>query len=71
MAKKTTRTPDGTTGMKLEHQEVNWGNAASLAMVMIGNMNQNILTMSRDIAELKEIIKKHDTRRPNKKRRST
>ena len=53
MAKKTTKTPDGTTGMKLETQEVNWGNAASLLMTMIGNINANLLEIKRDVAEIK------------------
>ena len=70
MAKKTTKIPDGTTGMKLEHQEVNWGNAASLLMVMIGNINQNLLDVKRDIADIKEIASA-STRRPNKKRSNT
>jgi hypothetical protein len=54
MAKKTTKVPDGTTGIKLEYQEVNWGNAAQLLMTMIGNMNQNLLDVKRDVAEIKE-----------------
>jgi hypothetical protein len=54
MAKKTTKTPDGTTGMKLDMQEVNWGNAASLFMTMVGNINANLLDIKRDVAEMKE-----------------
>jgi len=54
MAKKTTRTPDGTTGMKLLHQEVNFGNAFQLMWTMVGNINSNLLEIRKDIAEIKE-----------------
>jgi hypothetical protein len=54
MAKKTTKVPDGTTGIKLEYQEVNWGNAAQLFMTMIGNINQNLLDIKRDVEEIKK-----------------
>ena len=58
MAKKTTKTPDGTTGMKLLHQEVNWGNAPQLLMTMIGNINANLLEIKRDVEEIKNQGKK-------------
>ena len=54
MAKKTTKTPDGTTGMKLLHQEVNFGNALQLMWTMVGNINSNLLDIKKDIAEIKE-----------------
>ncbi len=54
MAKKTTKTPDGTTGMKLLHQEVNFGNAMQLMWTMVGNINANLLEIRKDIAEIKE-----------------
>jgi hypothetical protein len=54
MAKRTTKIPDGTTGMKLEYQEVNWGNALELMWTMVGNINQNLLDIKRDVAEIKD-----------------
>lgn len=57
MAKKTTKVPDGTTGLKLEYQEVNWGNAPQLFMTMIGNINQNLLDIKRDVEEIKKCCK--------------
>lgn len=54
LPKKTTKVPDGTTGIKLEYQEVNWGNAPQLFMTMIGNINQNLLDIKRDVEEIKK-----------------
>jgi len=54
MAKKTTKTPDGTTGMRLLHQEVNFGNALTLLWTMVGNINQNIFDMKRDVEAIKK-----------------
>ena len=66
LPKKTTKKPDGTTGMKLDYQEVNWGNAPQLFMTMVGNINQNLLDIKRDVEELK-----NDSRRSNKKHSSS
>ena len=54
-----TKKPDGTTGMKLLHQEINWGNAPQLLMTMLSNINTNSLNASRDLAEIKELLKKN------------
>ena len=57
MAKSTTKKPDGTKGMKLQYQEVNWGNSHELMLTMVGNINQNLLDIKRDVEEIKKCCK--------------
>jgi hypothetical protein len=61
MAKKTTKKLDGTTGMKLLHQEVNFGNALQLMWTMVGNINANLLDIKRDVADIKKNQEKNGT----------
>ena len=49
-----TKKPDGTTGMRLTQQEVNFGNVERTKLEVLGNLNTNLLEVTRDIAEIKE-----------------
>ncbi len=58
--KHTKKTPDGTDGMKLSHQEVNFGNVQQLTLRMISNMNANSLEAVRLLQEIKELLKRNE-----------